>query len=65
MAEPKGALTKPLSWRWVAAYAGLWIVLSIGAEQQGTADVAAALAWSIAIAATYIAFREKGNLFDG
>lgn len=42
-----------LSWRWVAGVAGLWFVLAAGAEIPAFADITAALAISIAIAATY------------
>lgn len=54
-----------LSWRWAAAYGAVWLVLAIGAEGQATADLSAALAWTIALSAAialWPAIKERNRL---
>jgi hypothetical protein len=49
--------------RWVVGFVGTWFILSALSENQTTADLAAALAISVAITATfYFAKDVQGNL---
>lgn len=44
----------PISWKWVGAWIGTWIVLAAIAEIPQTENLAAALAITVAVSASYV-----------
>lgn len=52
--------------RWLIGYIGTWLVLALMADINDTGDLAAALAVSIAVGATFVMGRDAANnIFAG